>query len=73
MCHQVYDGSKAFWEESDKCNPINMYGITKLEAEEAIKVSLMSGLCIGAVDAYWSLQFILVAMGLCRRRHHLMQ
>jgi len=36
---QVYDGSKAFWKEDDDCIPVNMYGKTKLEAEEAIKAN----------------------------------
>lgn len=34
---QVYDGSKAMWVEDDKCQPINTYGKTKLEAEEIIQ------------------------------------
>ena len=38
LARQVYDGGKAFWKESDPCKPVNAYGVTKLEAEEAIKV-----------------------------------
>lgn len=33
---QVYDGSKAWWEEGDATAPINEYGRSKLEAERAI-------------------------------------
>ena len=39
---QVYDGGKAFWKESDPCDPVNTYGLTKLEAERAIQVCLRS-------------------------------
>ena len=34
----MYDGSKPFWKETDPCEPLNMYGKTKLEAEQAIMV-----------------------------------
>ncbi|KAL3155375.1 hypothetical protein ABBQ38_010936 [Trebouxia sp. C0009 RCD-2024] len=34
---QVYDGSKAYWKESDVCRPVNAYGRTKLEAEQLIQ------------------------------------
>ena len=35
---QVYDGSRAYWREDDACNPINVYGKTKREAELLIQV-----------------------------------
>ncbi|GAX79402.1 hypothetical protein CEUSTIGMA_g6843.t1 [Chlamydomonas eustigma] len=34
---QVYDGSRADWQEDDLCEPVNTYGRTKLEAEAVIK------------------------------------
>lgn len=34
---QVYDGSKANWQETDVCHPVNAYGQTKLEAEQLIQ------------------------------------
>jgi dTDP-4-dehydrorhamnose reductase len=33
---QIYDGSKAHWKEDDVTAPINVYGQTKLEAEQEI-------------------------------------
>lgn len=33
---QIYDGSKAYWKEDDATAPINVYGQTKLEAEQEI-------------------------------------
>ena len=33
---QVYDGTASFWKESDRCNPVNAYGRSKLKAEESI-------------------------------------
>ena len=35
---QVYAGSKAGWREGDACEPVNVYGTTKLEAEREIQV-----------------------------------
>lgn len=35
--------SKAGWVEGDECKPVNAYGRSKLEAEEAIEVSLACG------------------------------
>ena len=35
---QVYDGTQAHWREDDKAHPVNMYGQTKLEAEQLIQV-----------------------------------
>ena len=35
---QVFDGRQAHWTESDPCQPINVYGATKLEAEQLIQV-----------------------------------
>lgn len=34
---QVYDGSKSWWSEIDCTEPVNAYGRTKLEAEQAIQ------------------------------------
>uniref|UniRef100_A0A7S3QP20 RmlD-like substrate binding domain-containing protein n=1 Tax=Dunaliella tertiolecta TaxID=3047 RepID=A0A7S3QP20_DUNTE len=34
---QVYNGSKAWWNEDDVCSPVNVYGQTKLQGEQAIK------------------------------------
>ncbi|CAD7697469.1 unnamed protein product [Ostreobium quekettii] len=34
---QVYDGSKEWWREDDTCQPVNVYGKTKLEAESAVQ------------------------------------
>lgn len=33
----IFDGEKGMYKEDDKANPINYYGKTKLEAEEAVK------------------------------------
>ena len=33
----VFDGEKGFYKEDDSCGPVNFYGKTKLEAEDAIK------------------------------------
>lgn len=33
----VFDGSKGLYKENDKTNPINYYGITKLEGEKAVR------------------------------------
>ncbi|GLC50559.1 hypothetical protein PLESTB_000393200 [Pleodorina starrii] len=33
---QVYDGSHAMWKEDDQCGPVNVYGKSKLEAEQCI-------------------------------------
>lgn len=33
----VFDGEKGFYKENDATNPINYYGTTKLEGEEAVK------------------------------------
>jgi len=33
----VFDGERGMYEEDDKPNPVNYYGRTKLEAEEAVK------------------------------------
>lgn len=33
----VFDGEKGMYDEDDKPNPVNYYGRTKLEAEEAVK------------------------------------
>ena len=35
---QVYDGSKPCWKETDRCKPVNVYGLTKREAELLIQV-----------------------------------
>jgi len=36
----VFDGSRAVpWKETDEPNPLNVYGVTKLEGEKAIQVS----------------------------------
>ena len=35
---QVYEGSKPLWTEDEECNPVNVYGRTKREAEQAIQV-----------------------------------
>jgi dTDP-4-dehydrorhamnose reductase len=37
---QVYDGSRAGWREQDACEPVNVYGRTKLEAEREIQVCI---------------------------------
>ncbi|GFR48479.1 hypothetical protein Agub_g10375, partial [Astrephomene gubernaculifera] len=37
---QVYDGSKAHWKEDDPCTPVNVYGRTKLEAEQLLLARL---------------------------------
>eukprot|EP01024_Parvocaulis_polyphysoides_P064443 TRINITY_DN7494_c0_g1_i1.p2 TRINITY_DN7494_c0_g1~~TRINITY_DN7494_c0_g1_i1.p2 ORF type:complete len:261 (-),score=21.47 TRINITY_DN7494_c0_g1_i1:267-932(-) len=67
---QVYDGSKSFWSEQDKCEPVNGYGQTKLEAEQFIMkewrqyVILRSSIIYGPpppyrpVDRMLFLQFI---------------
>lgn len=34
---QVYDGSKAHWQETDPCCPVNEYGRSKLAAEQHIQ------------------------------------
>ena len=34
---QVYDGTKAYWKESDRCKPVNQYGAGKKEAELLIQ------------------------------------
>ena len=34
----MYDGTQAHWREDDKAHPVNMYGQTKLEAEQLIQV-----------------------------------
>eukprot|EP00798_Chlamydomonas_sp_ICE-L_P009927 gene9927-7797_t len=34
---QVYDGGHAMWTEEEQCIPVNVYGRSKLEAEETIK------------------------------------
>lgn len=51
---QVYNGSRAWWSESDAANPINAYGRSKLEAESLLQqawrgkfVSLRSSLIFG--------------------------
>lgn len=36
---QVYSGIKPYWKESDAAAPVNTYGTSKAEAEEAIKAS----------------------------------
>eukprot|EP00246_Nothoceros_aenigmaticus_P001563 TRINITY_DN1205_c0_g1_i1.p1 TRINITY_DN1205_c0_g1~~TRINITY_DN1205_c0_g1_i1.p1 ORF type:complete len:235 (+),score=26.76 TRINITY_DN1205_c0_g1_i1:146-850(+) len=36
---QVYDGTQRFYTEQDEPNPVNVYGKTKLEAEEYIQTS----------------------------------
>ena len=33
----VFDGTKGFYEEKDKTNPISYYGLTKLEGEKAVQ------------------------------------
>jgi len=33
----VFDGKKGFYNEEDKTNPINYYGLTKLEGEKVVK------------------------------------
>ncbi|KAK9821055.1 hypothetical protein WJX74_006579 [Apatococcus lobatus] len=33
----VFDGNQAHWTESDACKPINVYGRTKLEAEQLLQ------------------------------------
>jgi len=38
--HQVFDGSRALWSEADPCEPVNVYGSSKLEAEQAIQVRM---------------------------------
>ena len=40
---QVYDGSKANWQEDDPCHPVNAYGRSKLEAEQLIQVNCCTG------------------------------
>lgn len=37
---QVYDGSKANWTEDDQCQPVNVYGQTKVEAEQLIQAGI---------------------------------
>lgn len=71
LCGQVYDGSKAWWSESDTPNPINAYGRSKLEAEQLLQeswpgrfVALRSSLIYGpepplaAVNRPLFLQFV---------------
>lgn len=43
---QVYDGSKAWWTESDTADPINEYGKSKLEAEKTIAARWKRHLCM---------------------------
>lgn len=38
---QVYDGSKPYWKETDRCKPVNHYGVSKKEAELLIQVRSM--------------------------------
>lgn len=69
--HQIYNGSKAWWSESDTPDPINAYGRSKLEAEQLLQqswpgrfVALRSSLIFGpepplaAVDRPLFLQFV---------------
>lgn len=41
----VFDGDKGMYKENDECNPINHYGLTKLEGEKRI-IELMDKWCI---------------------------
>ena len=51
----VYDGTKGNYSEIDKPNPINVYGNTKLEAEEIIKTSNIE-YCIVRTNIYgWNI------------------
>lgn len=34
---QVYDGSQPLWREDGACDPVNVYGSTKREAEQLIQ------------------------------------
>lgn len=35
----VYEGTQRFYTEEDEANPVNVYGKTKLEAEQYIKTT----------------------------------
>ena len=39
---QVYDGSHSWWSEDDGCEPVNVYSVTKREAEVLIQVGINS-------------------------------
>jgi dTDP-4-dehydrorhamnose reductase len=45
----VFDGEKELYDEEDKPNPLNYYGVTKLKGEEAVK-SITSNWCIARTD-----------------------
>lgn len=47
----VFDGKKGNYSENDKTNPINVYGKTKLEAEEIVKKSDTNH-CIARTNIY---------------------
>ncbi len=40
MSGQVFDGSRALFNEDDACDPVNVYGRTKRDAEMLIQASL---------------------------------
>lgn len=47
----VYDGKRGNYSEEDKTNPVNVYGRTKLQAEEEVKKS-NHGYCIVRTNIY---------------------
>lgn len=48
----VFDGKKRFFDEKSKKNPINWYGLTKDEAEEAVTISKAKAAILRSVVTY---------------------
>ncbi len=48
----IFDGIKGLYEEDDKPNPINYYGLTKLRGEETVK-DLLENYCIARTSVLY--------------------
>lgn len=70
----VFNGEKGRYVETDKPDPINYYGFTKLKAEEAVKANLSGEWCIarasviyGAAPAAGKINFLLWLLNKLRK------